>query len=154
MKILGAELQLWMDKDWPGDDYYWSHDVFDEVADPEVTYETADLGPLLWQGTGDDPARGMGMDIDRRINAWRKKRPKTNTSSMVEVVRMENFKVETVEVCFCPLCQSIMSSDDEPVENSKRDNHFLSCTGEDCPVRTRPEYGGISAGTLKVWNAR
>jgi hypothetical protein len=154
MKILGAELQQWMDEDWPGEDYYWNHDEFDEITDPEVTYDTADLGPLLWQGTGDDPSRGLGMDIDRRINAWRKKRPETKTTSMVEIIRADNAKIETVEVCNCPLCGSEMSTGDEDVPNARRDNHYLSCTGEYCPVRTDSEYGGISAGTLKIWNER
>jgi hypothetical protein len=72
MKILGAELKLWMDEAWPGDDFYWDHDVFETPA-PETTYDTDDLGRVKWQGRReDDPTRGHDLLLDDLILKWRK----------------------------------------------------------------------------------
>lgn len=78
MKINGAELADFVENGWPGDDYYWETDLFEDtpgnIPVPGETYDTEDLGPLFWQGKGPDPTDGQGLDIARVIRAWRKSR--------------------------------------------------------------------------------
>ena len=71
MKITGSELQQFMEHGWPGDDWYWDHDAFEE-PEPSATYDTDEIGPLLYQGK--DPHDGSELDIGRLIRAWRKAR--------------------------------------------------------------------------------
>jgi hypothetical protein len=73
MKIKGAELQQFTEEAWPGEDWYWDHGLFDE-PDLDETYETDDVGPILYQGLGDDPSGGKGYDLGALIRKWRKAR--------------------------------------------------------------------------------
>jgi len=92
MKIKGGELQLWMNEDWPGDDYYWDHDLFDDAPDPEVTYDTDDLGALLYQGHEEDPTGGDGLALDKKIRRWRKVTGKTVFAVAVPEGKESEFK--------------------------------------------------------------
>ena len=76
MKIKGSELALWMDSGWPKpeDDWYWDHDLFDDKPDPEIQYDTDELGGVIYQGSGEDPSHGEGLDIGKLIRKWRKER--------------------------------------------------------------------------------
>lgn len=78
MKIKGSELRQWMDEAWPGpgEDWYWDHDLFDE-PDPNATYSTDEIGPILHQGSGEDPTEGYGYDLAALIRKWRKTRTHT-----------------------------------------------------------------------------
>lgn len=88
MKIKGAELKAWMDDAWPGADWYWDHDLFDDEPDLLANYDTDDLGDLRYQGRpGGDPTCGEGYDLPKLIRAWRKTHGKT---IMVVAVPPEN----------------------------------------------------------------
>jgi len=90
MKIKGAELQQFMDEGWPGgtdcEDWFWDHDLFDD-PDPLATYDTYDIGPLLYQGKSEDPTNGLGVDLAVAIRKWRKER-----DTAVTIVRVPNGK--------------------------------------------------------------
>ena len=81
MKIKGHEFDDFLENGWPGPDWY--HDeaddsLFDEstgkLKDPLATYNTEDLGCILWQGEGDDPTDGDGKSLDSAIRKWRKEK--------------------------------------------------------------------------------
>jgi hypothetical protein len=72
MKLTGAELQQFMDHGWPGDEWYWDHEAFDAMPDPAATYNTDDLGPLIYQGSELD--RPDNLDLGRLVTKWRKAR--------------------------------------------------------------------------------
>lgn len=72
MKIKGAELKQFMEDGWPSDEWYWDHEVFEEDPEPEITYETADIGPLYFQGSA--PHDGSALDLAHLIRKWRKER--------------------------------------------------------------------------------
>ncbi|TPM39332.1 hypothetical protein FJ951_26855 [Mesorhizobium sp. B2-2-3] len=76
MKISGAELQQFTDEAWPSpaDDWYWDHDLFFDTPDPLATYETDDIGPVHFQGHGDDPTNGDGYNLATLIKKWRRER--------------------------------------------------------------------------------
>lgn len=80
MLIKGAELAIFIREGWPGagtpqeGDWFWDHDLFDDAPDPDITYDTEDLGPVLYQGNGKDPTNGNGHDLARLIRKWRKTR--------------------------------------------------------------------------------
>jgi len=92
MKIKGGELKLWMDEDWPGDDYYWDHELFDDEPDVELTYDTDDLGALLCQGREKDPTGGDGLDLAKMIRRWRKTTGKAVFSVAVPKDKQDEFK--------------------------------------------------------------
>lgn len=92
MKIKGGELKLWMDEDWPGDDFYWDHDLFDDAPNPAETYDTDDLGALLYQGRDEDPTGGDGLALDKRIRRWRKVTGKSVFSVAVPKEKEAEFK--------------------------------------------------------------
>ncbi|QIG68159.1 hypothetical protein EVB55_224 [Rhizobium phage RHph_Y68] len=71
MKIKGGELIKFLDEAWPGDNWYWDHDCFEGEPDKESTYDTDDLGFILYQGPGDDPSDG-GIDLAKAIRKWRR----------------------------------------------------------------------------------
>ena len=81
MKIKGAELKIWMDEAWPGNapgqegNWYWDHDLFDAEPDPEVIYDTDEIGNIYWQGpANDNPVGRDGVDIAKLIRKWQKER--------------------------------------------------------------------------------
>ncbi len=80
MKINGAELAQFISEAWPSDDYYWDHDLDNQMLedgspDPSKTYAVEDLGPLLWQGnSNEDPTSGIGLSLAGLIRRWRKER--------------------------------------------------------------------------------
>ncbi|QIG69795.1 hypothetical protein EVB81_226 [Rhizobium phage RHph_I46] len=88
MKIKGAELIQFLDTGWPKpeDDYYWDNGLFEDrpngEPDPEVTYDTDELGPILYQGPDPDPIP-EGLDLAKLIRKWRK--TQTTESFVVEV---------------------------------------------------------------------
>ena len=91
MKITGAELQQFVDEGWPGDDWYWDHDVFEEI-DPDASYETNDLGDLYWQGERYAvPSRGEGLNLNKLISRWRKERDHEFLSVLVPKDRKDEF---------------------------------------------------------------
>jgi len=92
MKIKGGELKLWMDEDWPGDEYYWDHDLFDDAPDPAENYDTDDLGALLYQGRDEDPTGGDGLALDKLIRRWRKTTGKTVFTVAVPKEKEAEFK--------------------------------------------------------------
>lgn len=82
MKVKGSELIQFMAEAWPGDDkeetrddWYWDHEVFEE-PDPEATYDTDELGPILFSRSSgrEDPTDGEGYNIATLIKRWRKTR--------------------------------------------------------------------------------
>ncbi|QIG74000.1 hypothetical protein PP935_gp225 [Rhizobium phage RHph_N34] len=89
MKIKGAELTLFLETGWPQpeDHYYWDHDLFVDRdngdPDPEVTYDTDELGPIFYQGPDPDPTGKDGLDLAKLIRKWRK--TQTTESFVVEV---------------------------------------------------------------------
>jgi hypothetical protein len=80
MLINGAELAAFMRDGWPGagtpqeNDWYWDHDLFDDIPEPEVKYDTYDLGDIKYHGNGEDPTGGEGYDLAALIRKWRKTR--------------------------------------------------------------------------------
>ncbi|MTJ93884.1 MAG: hypothetical protein F8N36_13650 [Desulfovibrio sp.] len=104
MKIKGAELKSFLDEAWPQpfDDWFWDHDIFDGDPDPETVYDTDDLGPIMHQGSGEDPTRGDGYDLAKLIRRWRKERdfdvlmvtvPKARTEEIKAALAALNVKV-------------------------------------------------------------
>ncbi len=89
MKILGAELQDFLNHGWPSDDWFWETEAFENtpgnIPEPGVTYDTDDLGPLFWQGRGPDPSNGQGLDLAAQIRKWRKTR-----DARVVMIRLPN----------------------------------------------------------------
>jgi hypothetical protein len=84
MKVKGYELQQFMDEAWPGDDWFWDHDLFEE-PDPNSIYDTDEIGPVLYGGAmpeRDDPTDGHGHDLAVLLRRWRKAR--TTSSLLVE----------------------------------------------------------------------
>lgn len=73
MKVKGSELIQFMNDGWPQpeDDWYWDHDLFEE-PDPDQTYDTDEIGPLLYQGSG--PTDVLELDLASLIRKWRKSR--------------------------------------------------------------------------------
>lgn len=103
MKISGRELRLFMadPKDgggWPmpGDDWYWDHDVFEEPSD-DAEYETDDIGPLMYQGSGEDPTRGNNHNLATLIKKWRRDRDYDVLTLMVPKTDTERVKRLLVE---------------------------------------------------------
>lgn len=80
MQIKGVELAAFMKEAWPDsgtpqeDDWFWDHDLFDDQPHVDMSYDTDDLGPIQYQGNGEDPTSGEGYDIARLIRKWRKTR--------------------------------------------------------------------------------
>lgn len=72
MKILGAELGKWMNEGWPGDDWYWETDLFDDYPDADKIYDTREIHGLLYQGK--DPDVEDMPSLDTLIKRWRKAR--------------------------------------------------------------------------------
>lgn len=102
MKIKGNELLLWMNDGWPEGDWCWDHELFDDEPDPDTTYDTDELGGLFWQGIGDDPTNGEGLDIAKLIRRWRKERsfdvltievPKDKTEAAKAALKQMGVKV-------------------------------------------------------------
>jgi hypothetical protein len=80
MKITGKEFNDWYENGWPGDNWY--HDDYDEtifddatgkIKDESETYDTRDLGALIWQGPEFDAPAGE-WPIDKFIRKWRKEK--------------------------------------------------------------------------------
>lgn len=97
MKIKGAELREFMDSAWPkpDDDWYWDHDIFDPLPDPEATYDTDEIGPIQYQGSGDDPTDGTGYNLATLIKKWRKSRTHDTLIVSVQKESMEKFVAVT-----------------------------------------------------------
>jgi len=95
VKIKGAELAAWTDEAWPGDDWYWDHELFNHPK-PDETYDTDEIGGIYYQGNGTDPTHGDGYDLAKLIVAWRKSRshkvmtievPKDRVSEVVSALK-------------------------------------------------------------------
>lgn len=71
MKVKGRELQQFMNEAWPSEDWFWDHDLFED-PDPDETYDTDDIGPLMYQGR--DDVRRTELDLAVLIRKWRKER--------------------------------------------------------------------------------
>jgi hypothetical protein len=69
------------------DDWYWDHDLFDELPEPNAIIDTDDLGSIRYQGDGEDPAPD-GFDVAVLIRKWRKLQ--TNDLLMVYVPKEHN----------------------------------------------------------------
>lgn len=76
MKIKGIELRSFMNQAWPQPEHswYWDHEAFDNEPEPNEVYDTDDIGPILYQGNGDDPTNGAGYTLSALIKRWRKER--------------------------------------------------------------------------------
>lgn len=101
MKIKGSELQLFMDNGWPGDDWYWDHDVFDD-PDPDASYDTDEIGPLMYQGRDRPDLYTVELDLGSLIRKWRKNRdfdpvtvlvPKGNGDAFRELMKVSGYKL-------------------------------------------------------------
>lgn len=94
MKIKGTELQDFMNTGWPQpeDHWFWDHDVFEDTPDPDTVYETSELGPIQYQGTGEDPTRGQGYDVAKAVRAWRKSRVVDTFTVEVPKAEVEVFR--------------------------------------------------------------
>lgn len=88
MKIKGIELNAFMDQAWPGDDWYWQHDLFDEYPEPEVIYDTNELSDLFWQGAGNRDS----LSLESLIRQWRKSKVSTDFVVTVPNEHVEQFK--------------------------------------------------------------
>jgi hypothetical protein len=94
MIISGAELRAFIANGWPGDEWYWDVEAFDDLPDSmpiaTETYDTneiVDRGELKWQGVGHhDP-----LVLDDVIAAWRKARDYDVVSVMVPKARYQDF---------------------------------------------------------------
>jgi hypothetical protein len=70
MKIKGNELLAFYETGWPDGQWYWDHELFYDKPDPTVTYDTDELGPLMWDGNDyREP-----LDLVSLIRKWRKTR--------------------------------------------------------------------------------
>lgn len=94
MKIKGAELKSFMDEGWPQPepDWYWDHEAFHHNPISTETYDTNDLGPILYQGRGADPTKGDGYDLASCIRQWRKYRKFEEVVVLVKKDRVDDFK--------------------------------------------------------------
>jgi len=85
MKIKGAELQDFLLTGWPEphDDWFWDHEEFDADPDPDplATYDTDDLGAIMYQGRGGEAMQDI--DVASAIRRWRK--AKTHEALVVHV---------------------------------------------------------------------
>lgn len=74
MKVTGDELREFMDTGWPQpeDDWYWDHDLWLHLPLRGHTYNTDDIGGILYQGKDIDPTKGEGYDLDACIKQWRR----------------------------------------------------------------------------------
>ena len=88
MKIKGLELNAFMEQAWPGDDWYWDHDLFEEFAEPEVVYDTDDISDLFWQGAGHKDS----LSLEFLIKQWRKNKASTNFIVTIPNQYVELFK--------------------------------------------------------------
>lgn len=88
MKILGCELNDFMDQAWPGDDWYWQHDIFDEYAEPDVLYDTEDLGDLFWQGVG----AKNSLSLETVIKQWQKAKVSSTFVVTIPNSSVQSFK--------------------------------------------------------------
>lgn len=96
MKISGSELQKFCMEAWPGGpdctDWFWDHDLFDDEPEADSIYETDDLGPILFQGSGEDPTSGEGYDLERLIRGWHRSRGYDLFTVEVPKIRAEAFR--------------------------------------------------------------
>ncbi|QGZ14247.1 hypothetical protein PP940_gp184 [Rhizobium phage RL2RES] len=107
MKIIGSELILFLREAWPEphDNWYWDNDLFEDrpdgEPDPVKFYDTDELGPIMYQGPGDDPSNG-GYDIAKLVRKWRKEKtteiysveiPKGKKDELVEFLDVINGKI-------------------------------------------------------------
>lgn len=99
MKIKGDELQQFMDQAWPSEDWYWDHDLFEDPDDDE-TYDTDEIGPLMYQGN--DPSIQHDLDLGALIRKWRKTRdfdlvtvlvPKGNGDAFKALMKQTGYKL-------------------------------------------------------------
>lgn len=76
MRVTGAELLAFMEGGWPQPEehWFWDHESFDGDPKSDESYETDDLGPIFYQGDGDDPTKGEGWDLGALIERWRESR--------------------------------------------------------------------------------
>lgn len=102
MKIKGGELQKWMDEGWPGDDWYWEHELFDDNPEPDQSYDTGDINGLYYQGKS--PEVRELPSIDTLIRRWRRSRdfallsvdcPKAVEDEIREYLKLKGCKVTT-----------------------------------------------------------
>lgn len=101
MKIKGEELLRWVDEAWPGDDWYWEHDLFEAEPEPDKVYDTSEIEGLLYQGPRHIEPPDM-PSIDTLIRRWRKERdqsmlfvdcPKAVEAEVREYLRSKGCKV-------------------------------------------------------------
>lgn len=99
MKITGKELQEWINHGWPGDDWYWEHDLFEIEPIPTEIYDTSEIDGLFYQGK--DPDQRDLPSIDAMIRKWRKSRdyvvividcPKSVESEVRDYLRSKGIK--------------------------------------------------------------
>ena len=88
MKIKGIELSAFIEQAWPGDDWYWDHELFEDYIDPIAVYDTDDIGDLFWQGIGHRDS----LSLESLIKAWRKSRVSTNFMVTIPSHYVEKFK--------------------------------------------------------------
>ena len=94
MKITGHELKQWMDEAWPGDDWYWDHDAFDDEPNPVTKYDTVEIGPVLFCSDVEgkvDPTDGEGLDLDLLIRKWRKTKTHANYVVTIKLGQVDEF---------------------------------------------------------------
>jgi len=101
VKIKGNELQAFMNEAWPGDDWYWDHELFED-PEPDVEYDTDEIGPVQYQGSDIDPTNGDGYDLATLIRRWRRNRdydvvtvlvPKGNGDAFKALMKQSGYKL-------------------------------------------------------------
>jgi len=88
MKIKGIELNAFIKEAWPGIDWYWNHDLFDDYANPDVVYDTEEMSDLFWQGAGYKES----LSLDLLITQWRKSRSYTDFIVTIPKHYVDHFK--------------------------------------------------------------
>lgn len=67
MKISGYDLNDFLTNAWPGDDWYWEHELFEDEAEDDQMYDTDEISGFHWQGDGPAPA---ALDVETVIADW------------------------------------------------------------------------------------
>ena len=94
MKISGIELQEFINTGWPKpiDDWYWDHTAFEYDPEPDKTYDTDDIGPLLYQGPEVRTRQNDSIDLAAAIRKWRKERDSDVFAVTISKAKSEELK--------------------------------------------------------------